>query len=108
MHAAGGRRRNPARVPERRISRYGARASRNQLRSCSAWHDGNVVQRLEWWPEYDGGPLWDEAETVPLDDLGLAPDLVERLAAWNSSYTDDRLPIGGPGDVAWLAEGPTS
>jgi hypothetical protein len=64
-----------------------------------------VVRRLEWWPDNEGGPLWDEGKSVPLDDLGLTPDLVQRLVAWSSSYTDDRLPVDGPGDVIWLEEG---
>ena len=64
-----------------------------------------MVRRLEWWPEHVGGPIWDSAKSVSPEELGLAPDLIERLARWNASYGDNRLPIDGPGDPAWLQEG---
>ena len=64
-----------------------------------------MVRRLEWWPEYERGPLWEGATTVSPDDLGLPPDLAKRIEGWSSRYNDDRLPVDGPGDSAWLQEG---
>jgi hypothetical protein len=35
---------------------------------------------LEFWPEYDSGPLWSaDGETVPLDELPLPVELRHRL-----------------------------
>ena len=57
-----------------------------------------MVTRLEWWPEYQGGPLWNGGRTVPLDDLALPGDLVVAIESWVGSYADEGLPIDGPGD----------
>ena len=31
--------------------------------------------------------------------------LVESAAAWNAAYEENKVPIEGPGDAAWLREG---
>jgi hypothetical protein len=66
-----------------------------------------VTDLLEWWPEYNSGPLWCEGQNVPLDQLGLPDDLVRNMKDWNGSYADEKLPIEGPGDPVWLAQGHT-
>jgi hypothetical protein len=33
------------------------------------------------------------------------PELEERLRAWNCQYSEEKIPIDGPGDAAWLREG---
>jgi hypothetical protein len=60
---------------------------------------------LEFWPEYSDGPLWRGGATADPAALGLPPELVDRLMAWNARYGDERLPVEGPGDAEWLAEG---
>jgi hypothetical protein len=67
--------------------------------------DNVSVKQLEFWPEYGAGPLWDEGAGVDPTQLGLPTELVERLVAWNARYGDERLPMEGPGDPAWLGEG---
>jgi hypothetical protein len=37
--------------------------------------------------------------------LGIPPELAERVRLWNSLYEEDKIPLDGPGDVEWLAEG---
>jgi hypothetical protein len=65
-----------------------------------------MAEVLEFWPEYQGGPLWTEHGTsVDLDTLALPADLQDRVAAWSSSYADGKLPMEGPGDKPWLDEG---
>jgi hypothetical protein len=94
--------------PRPTTRRLGARGHRRVVTRCADvlnCLDGRVVRRLEWWSEHVGGPLWDSATSVSPEELGLAPDLIERLARWNASYGDNRLPIDGPGDPAWLEEG---
>lgn len=61
---------------------------------------------IEFWPDYGQGPLW-SPDGTPVDpaSLGLPDDLVQQLSLWNGSYDDDKLPIEGAGDPAWLAEG---
>ena len=60
---------------------------------------------LEFWPEYNSGPLWnDGGESVNLASLGLTDDLVERLRKWNAAYDDSKLPFEND-DAAWLHEG---
>ena len=59
---------------------------------------------LEFWPEYNSGPLWDGGETVDLGSLQLSQELRERLDRWNAAFSDDRLPFES-NDVVWLAEG---
>lgn len=65
-----------------------------------------VAVELEFWPEYNSGPLWDGGTTVDLGSLGLSQDLRARLIRWNAKYSDDLLPFES-NDVAWLAEGRT-
>lgn len=64
-----------------------------------------MTARLEFWPDYGQGPLWDAGRTIDLEDLCLPPALIERIHRWHEVYDEDRLPIDGPGDDAWLAEG---
>ncbi|KQP64480.1 MULTISPECIES: hypothetical protein [unclassified Nocardioides] len=35
----------------------------------------------------------------------MGDDLVARLTAWNTAYSEDKVPIEGSGDEAWLSEG---
>jgi hypothetical protein len=60
---------------------------------------------LEFWPDYGDGPLWSGGDAVDLDAVGLAADLVARLTAFNEAYQEGRLPLDGPGDLPYLAEG---
>jgi hypothetical protein len=65
-----------------------------------------MSERLEFWPEYRGGPLWtDRGESVELSDLPISDDLRQRLAAWSSRYSDERLPVEDRGDPDWVAVG---
>jgi len=63
-----------------------------------------VSIELEFWPEYNAGPLWIGGQSVDLGSLGLSGDLEARLVRWNAGYSDDRLPSES-NDVVWLAEG---
>ncbi|WP_416430459.1 hypothetical protein [Paenarthrobacter nicotinovorans] len=64
------------------------------------------MMRLEFWPDYGPGPLWsDEGNAVDLGSLGISPELAEQVRFWNSQYGEGRIPIDGPGDIEWLAEG---
>jgi len=63
------------------------------------------VTVIEFWPEYGDGPLWEDGRAVDLQAAGLPAALVGRLRSWNDEYGDERLPIDGPGDAAWIAEG---
>lgn len=59
-------------------------------------------------PEFgrcNSGPLWLGGRPVTADELHLDELLAEQFAAWNASYDDAKLPMEGPGDAAWLAEG---
>lgn len=60
---------------------------------------------LEFWPEYVGGPLWEDGRSVPLDDLPVTGELRRRLAEWSAEYADDRLPFGAEPDLAWIRQG---
>lgn len=61
---------------------------------------------FEFWPDYGPGPLWDErGSPVDVSTLDLPATLAERLRSWNAEYREDRIPVDGPGDVAWLEEG---
>ena len=65
-----------------------------------------MIRDLEWWLDYGPGPLTGaRGGVVETEDLALPPDLVERLDAWNAAYSEDKLPIDGPGDEVWLAAG---
>ena len=64
------------------------------------------VNVLEFWPDYGAGPLWThDGKPVDLSSLDVDPDLVEKVAVWHAAYEEDRVPIDGPGDSAWLHEG---
>lgn len=64
------------------------------------------MTRLEFWPDYGAGPLWTaEGRPADLESLGLPLELVERVRSWNSRFEEDKLPIYGPGDALWTAEG---
>lgn len=62
-------------------------------------------ETLEFWPEYDSGPLWAaDGEPVPLDELPLPDDLRSRLMAWNDEFEDAKLPFDQH-DEDWLQLG---
>lgn len=64
------------------------------------------MMRLEFWPDYGPGPLWnDNGKPIDPESLGISPDLAERVRLWNSRYEEGRIPLDGPGAAAWLAEG---
>ncbi|WP_284992041.1 hypothetical protein [Arthrobacter sp. efr-133-TYG-120] len=64
------------------------------------------MKRLKFWPYYGPGPLWsDKGQPVDLKSLGISSELVEQVRSWNSQYEEDRIPLNGPGDAEWLAEG---
>lgn len=64
------------------------------------------MTRLEFWPDYGPGPLWTEkGKPVDLESLGISPELAERVLLWNSQYEEDRIPVDGPGDSEWIADG---
>lgn len=68
--------------------------------------DTSGVTVMEFWPDYGPGPLWtDDGKPVDLESLGVGRDLVEHLAAWNAQYSEDKVPLEGAGDEAWLREG---
>jgi len=65
-----------------------------------------VVTVLEFWPDYGPGPLWtDDGKAADLVGLPLDPDLVERMTTWNAAYSEDKVPLDGPGDLVWLSQG---
>lgn len=65
-----------------------------------------VKQTLEFWPDYGAGPLWDLAgQAVDPLSLPLSPELSKRVVSWAAEYAEDKIPIDGPGDPAWLDEG---
>ncbi|MEQ7011332.1 hypothetical protein ABN028_34720 [Actinopolymorpha sp. B17G11] len=61
--------------------------------------------RIEWWPEHGSGQMW--VDRVAVESASLLPEeLASRVIAWNDAFVDeDMLPIDGPGDAVWLAEG---
>jgi len=63
------------------------------------------VMDLEFWPDYGAGPLWSGGRTVEPEDLELDPSLATRLRDWNAQYEEWKIPIDGPGDEEWLADG---
>jgi len=68
--------------------------------------DEQVTPELEFWPEHGAGPLWDaRGRAVDPAALGLPAGLVEQLQAFAAAYAEDRLPVEGPGDPAYLALG---
>ena len=65
-----------------------------------------AVSILEYWPDYGEGPLWSaDGKPADLGALPLDDGLRQSLIAWNASYTEERIPVDGPGDPAWLREG---
>jgi len=67
-------------------------------------HSDGVVD-LEFWPDYGAGPLWLGGRAVEPEDLELDPSLATRLRDWNARYEEWKIPLDGPGDEEWLAEG---
>lgn len=64
------------------------------------------MTRLEFWPDYGPGPLWnDNGQPVEPESLAISPGLAARVRLWNSSYAENKLPLDGPGDAGWLAQG---
>jgi hypothetical protein len=61
---------------------------------------------LEFWPDYDAGPLWaEDGKAVDLRSLGLPRELIDELTIWNSQYAEEKLPLDGDGDLSWVSEG---
>ncbi len=61
---------------------------------------------LEFWPDYGLGPLWtDDSKPSDLASLGIDRGLAEQLTAGNAGYEENKVPIDGNGDAAWLREG---
>lgn len=75
------------------------------------WAERSVTRQtagvtvLEFWPDYGPGPLWADGKAVDLAALPMERGLMERMAAWNAEYSEDKVPIDGPGDEAWLSWG---
>lgn len=65
--------------------------------------DPSLIE-VEFWPEYHAGPLWRDGAPVEVADL-VSGDLADRLGVWNDAYADEKLPIDGHGDPAWMAQG---
>jgi len=64
------------------------------------------MTRLEFWPDYGTGPLWtDKGKPVYLESLGISPQLAEGVRLWNSQFEEGKIPMDGPGDAEWIAEG---
>jgi hypothetical protein len=60
---------------------------------------------LEFWPEYNSGPLWTSAGgSVDLVALPLPAELRVRLQSWNARYDDSKL-LHDQNDEGWLEEG---
>lgn len=62
------------------------------------------MTEVEFWPEYGSGPLWIGGVSV-LPATLVDDELAERLVRWNEAYADEKLPMDGGGDDAWVAEG---
>lgn len=64
------------------------------------------MRLLEFWPDYGPGPLWTEdGKPADLRSLALPSELVEELEFWNAQYAEEKIPVDGNGDSAWLGEG---
>lgn len=61
--------------------------------------------QLEFWPDYGAGPLWEQGKPGDLRSLGLPRELSEQLMSWNFQFEEDKVPLSGPGDAGWVAEG---
>jgi hypothetical protein len=58
---------------------------------------------FEFWPDYGEGPLWtNEGKSADLGALPLGDDLLCRLMDWNARYTEERIPVEGPGDAEFV------
>ena len=67
--------------------------------------NGLVTVTLEFWPDYNAGPLWTaDGQQVDLASLGLSEELRRRLLEWNGQYDDKKLPFDQD-DLDWLADG---
>jgi hypothetical protein len=85
-------------------------SSAHATRQMSAYQldDGQTagVTVLEFWPDYGPGPVWTEdGVAVDLGQLGVEPDLVAEVMAWNGAYSEEKVPVDSSGDAAWLGEG---
>lgn len=60
---------------------------------------------LEFWPDYGDGPVWVDGANADLTTLGLDARLIDDLLKWNGLYREDKVPLEGAGDLAWIAEG---
>lgn len=95
-----------ARASETRRSVALAPSALLARRDANLSHYLLVATRLEWWPDYNTGPLWsDGGREVDLAELGASAELVDQVRNWTAGYRDDRLPIDGRGDERWLQEG---
>jgi len=64
------------------------------------------MKMLEFWPDYAGALLWSaNGERVPLDDVPLPEDLIERARRWIAEYDDSKLPWEPTRDDEWLSQG---
>ena len=73
-----------------RVRSHPERSARRQTAGVTVW---------EFWPDYGPGPLWSgDGKPADLASLGLGRDLIEHLAAWNAEYSEDKVPIEGPGN----------
>lgn len=89
------------------VGRFAPQRHERAVVALSIWSGQTLrVKLLEFWPDYGSGPLWTEdGKPVHPRALGLSNLLAERLANWNARYGENRLPIEGDGDAAWLDEG---
>jgi hypothetical protein len=63
------------------------------------------VDVLEFWRDYGSGPSWTHGAVVSPGDVDVDPLLADRLIKWNAEYTEDKIPLDGPGDARRLTEG---
>ena len=59
---------------------------------------------LKFRPDYGWGPLWTHGAAINPSDI-VYPTLAERLIRWNAEYTEDKIPLDGPGDPRWMTVG---
>lgn len=65
----------------------------------------NESPGAEFGPDYGDGPLWAAGAAVDPVAVGVDAELASLLAAHNGAYEEVRLPLDGPGDGDYLAEG---
>ena len=65
------------------------------------------VDVLELWPDHGHSPLWSSAQKRYVDpaELPVPASLAERLTTFGDGYAEERVPVEGEGDPAYLAEG---